>query len=82
MALGHGYRALHCDRVGDVLCVAIQHPTNDLNSIDALLHGELAPRYPKNESARRSQVAATLHALLASVPHDLLPWYRDVFTEP
>jgi enoyl-CoA hydratase/carnithine racemase len=36
-----GYRALHFDRVGDVLRVAIDHPDNELNSVDALLHEEL-----------------------------------------
>jgi enoyl-CoA hydratase len=42
MPLEQGYQALHFDRVGDVLRVAIQHPTNDLNAVDALLHGEFA----------------------------------------
>ena len=54
--LGQGFRALHCDRVGDVLRVAIQHPTNDLNTVDALLHGELAQlfRELKREDAARA----------------------------
>ena len=37
-----GLRALHVDRVGDVLRVAIDHPTSALNAVDALLHEELA----------------------------------------
>jgi enoyl-CoA hydratase len=55
MALGQGYRALHCDRVGDVLRVSIQHPSSDLNTVDALLHGELARLFrdlKREDSAR------------------------------
>jgi enoyl-CoA hydratase len=55
MALGQGFQALHCDRVGDVLRVAIQHPTSDLNTVDALLHGELARLFrelKREDSAR------------------------------
>jgi enoyl-CoA hydratase len=37
-----GYRALHFDRVGDVLRIAIDHPESELNTVDALLHGELS----------------------------------------
>jgi len=37
-----GYRALHFERKGAVLCVAIDHPESELNSVDALLHAELA----------------------------------------
>jgi enoyl-CoA hydratase len=37
----NGYRALHFDRVGDVLRVVIDHPDSELNSVDALLHDEL-----------------------------------------
>ncbi|MGH0029811.1 MAG: enoyl-CoA hydratase-related protein [Myxococcota bacterium] len=36
------YQALHFERVGDVLRVAIDHPTSRLNAVDALLHEELA----------------------------------------
>jgi len=36
-----GFRALQIDRVGDVLRVAIAHPTSDLNSVDGLLHEDL-----------------------------------------
>jgi enoyl-CoA hydratase len=36
-----GYRALHFDRIGDVLRVVIDHPDSALNSVDALLHDEL-----------------------------------------
>jgi len=36
------YRALRIERDGDVLCVAIAHPTSERNAVDDLLHGELA----------------------------------------
>jgi len=36
------YRTLHFDRVGDVLRIAIAHPASELNTVDDLLHGELA----------------------------------------
>ena len=39
--MSDAYRALRFDRVGDVLRVAIDHPDSALNSVDALLHGEL-----------------------------------------
>lgn len=35
------YRALHFERLGNVLRVAIDHPESELNAVDALLHGEL-----------------------------------------
>jgi enoyl-CoA hydratase len=37
-----GLRALHVDRVDDVLRVVIDHPGSDLNAVDELLHAELA----------------------------------------
>jgi enoyl-CoA hydratase/carnithine racemase len=41
MSIGEGYRALHFDREGLVLRVAISHPSSDLNTVDGLLHDEL-----------------------------------------
>lgn len=35
------YRALRIERDGDVLCIAIAHPTSERNAVDDLLHGEL-----------------------------------------
>jgi len=35
------YQALHFERVGDVLRIAIDHPSSKLNAVDALLHDEL-----------------------------------------
>jgi enoyl-CoA hydratase len=51
-----GFRALQIDRVGDVLRVAIAHPTSELNTVDGLLHGELTRlfRELKLESTARA----------------------------
>jgi len=51
-----GYEALHFDRVGDVLRVAIDHPKNALNAVDALLHDELTRLFRdlKREDAARA----------------------------
>ena len=50
------YQALHFDRKGDVLCVTIDHPSSELNTIDELLHGELTRvfRELKREDAARA----------------------------
>ncbi|TMA28678.1 MAG: enoyl-CoA hydratase/isomerase family protein [Deltaproteobacteria bacterium] len=50
------YRTLHFDRVGDVLRIAIAHPASELNTVDDLLHGELARlfRELKREDAARA----------------------------
>ena len=50
-----GYRALSLDRVGDVLRVAIAHPTSELNTVDGLLHEELTRLFrelKREDSAR------------------------------
>jgi enoyl-CoA hydratase/carnithine racemase len=50
------YRALHFDRIGDVLRIAIDHPESELNAVDALLHDELARvfRELKREDSARA----------------------------
>ena len=50
------YRTLHFERVGDVLRIAIAHPASELNTVDDLLHGELARlfRELKREDAARA----------------------------
>ncbi len=53
-----GYRALHFDRVGDVLRIAIDHPTSALNAVDALLHGELTRLF--RELKREDRARAVL----------------------
>jgi enoyl-CoA hydratase len=48
--------ALHVDRVGDVLRIAIDHPTSSLNAVDDLLHGEFTQlfRALKREDGARA----------------------------
>ncbi|MCP4003974.1 MAG: enoyl-CoA hydratase/isomerase family protein, partial [bacterium] len=53
-----GYRALHFDRVGDVLRIAIDHPSSDLNAVDALLHDELTRVF--RELKRETRARAVL----------------------
>ncbi len=52
------YRALQFDRVGDVLRVAIAHPTSELNTVDGLLHGEFAQLF--RDLKRESEARAVL----------------------
>jgi len=53
-----GYRALHFERLGDVLRVVIDHPTSDLNAVDALLHEEFTRLF--RELKRESRARAVL----------------------
>jgi enoyl-CoA hydratase len=53
-----GLKALHVDRVGDVLRVAIDHPTSPRNAVDALLHAELARLF--RELKREDRARAVL----------------------
>ena len=55
---GAGLRALRVDRAGDVLRVAIAHPTSPVNAVDELLHGELARLF--RELKRESRARAVL----------------------
>ena len=52
------YQALHFEREGSVLRVAIDHPTSKLNAVDALLHDELTRlfRELKREDEARAVV--------------------------
>jgi enoyl-CoA hydratase len=52
------YRALHLERRGDVLQVAIDHPTSELNAVDGLLHDEFARLF--RELKREDQARAIL----------------------
>ena len=53
---GAPYRALRFERDGDVLCIAIEHPTSERNTVDDLLHGELTRLFAelKREDAARA----------------------------
>jgi len=52
-----GYRALHFERLGPVLRVAIDHPTSDLNAVDALLHDEFTRLF---RQLKRERLARTV----------------------
>jgi len=52
------YRALHFDRVGDVLRVVVDHPDSALNAVDGLLHEEFTRLF--RELKRESEARAVL----------------------
>ena len=52
------YQALRIARHGDVLEIAIEHPTSERNAVDALLHGELAQLF--RELKREDDARAVL----------------------
>jgi enoyl-CoA hydratase/carnithine racemase len=52
------YQALRIARQGDVLEIAIEHPTSSRNAVDALLHGELARLF--RELKREDEARAVL----------------------
>ena len=52
------YRSLRITREGDVLVVAIEHPTSERNAVDALLHNELTQLF--RELKREDESRAVL----------------------
>ncbi|HVH18164.1 MAG TPA: enoyl-CoA hydratase-related protein [Myxococcota bacterium] len=52
------YRSLRLTREGDVLVVAIEHPTSERNAVDALLHNELTQLF--RELKREDESRAVL----------------------
>jgi enoyl-CoA hydratase len=56
--MSEAFRALHFDRVGDVLRVAIDHPESALNSVDGGLHEELTRLF--RDLKREDQARAVL----------------------
>ena len=52
------YRSLRLTREGDVLVVAIEHPTSERNAVDALLHNELTQLF--RELKREDEARAVL----------------------
>jgi len=51
-----GYRALHFERLDDVLQVVIDHSTSDLNAVDELLHDEFTRLFRELKRERRARV--------------------------
>lgn len=75
------YRALHFERVGDVLKVVIDHPDSRLNTVDALLHGELAQLFrdlKREDSARAVLLTGRGRAFSAGGDFDWFPSLDDL----
>ncbi len=76
-----GYRALHFERLGPVLRVAIDHPTSDLNAVDALLHDEftrLFRQLKRERLARAVLLTARGRAFSAGGDFDWFPSLDDL----
>lgn len=76
-----GLRALHVDRLGDVLRVAIDHPESELNAVDALLHAELARLFrllKREEEARAVLLIGRGRAFSAGGDFDWFPQLDDL----
>ena len=74
------FEALHLEQDGDVLIVAIEHPTSDLNAVDDLLHGELARLFGYLRDgcgARAVVLTARGRAFSAGGDFDWFPQLRD-----
>ena len=52
------YRSLRLERIDGVLRVTLDHPESELNTVDALLHDELARLF--RELKRESEARAVL----------------------
>jgi enoyl-CoA hydratase len=76
-----GLRALHVDRVDDVLRVAIDHPESPLNAVDALLHAELARLFrllKREEEARAVLLIGRGRAFSAGGDFEWFPQLDDL----
>lgn len=76
-----GYRALHFERVGDVLKVVIDHPTSDLNAVDGLLHDEFTRLFrelKREQRARAVLLTARGRAFSAGGDFDWFPSLDDL----
>ncbi len=76
-----GYRALHFDRGGSVLRVAIDHPESELNTVDALLHGELSRLFrdlKREDEARAVLLIGRGRAFSAGGDFDWFPTLDDL----
>jgi enoyl-CoA hydratase len=77
----HDYQALLFERLaGDVLSVTIAHPTNPLNTVDALLHHELTRLFQNlksEQSARAVLLSAKGKAFSAGGDFNWFPTLQD-----
>jgi len=70
---------LQLERAGSVLCVTIDHPDNDLNAVDALLHGELTSLFrelKREDTARAVLLTGRGRAFSAGGSFDWFPQLR------
>ena len=75
------YRALHFDRDGSVLRITIDHPDNDLNAVDGLLHGELTRVFrelKQEDDARAIVLTGRGRAFSAGGSFDWFPTLKDL----
>ena len=74
------YRALHFERIGDVLRVTIDHPDSDLNAVDGVLHAELARVFrelKREDSARAVVLTGRGRTFSAGGSFDWFPSLQD-----
>jgi len=75
------YRALHLERLGAVLRIAIDHPDDPRNAVDALLHQELTHLFRELRDERQARAAvltARGTAFSAGGHFDWFPTLRDL----
>ena len=78
---GEAFRALRVERLGDVLRIAIHHPSDPRNAVDALLHEELTRlfRVLKRERGARAAVLTGRGGIFsAGGSFDWFPTLRDL----
>ncbi len=74
------YRALHFERIGNVLRVTIDHPDNDLNAVDGTLHAELTRLFrdlKREDRARAVVFTGRGHTFSAGGSFDWFPSLQD-----
>jgi enoyl-CoA hydratase len=74
------YRALHFERLDDVLRISIDHPGDELNAVDGLLHGELARAFrelKREDLARAVVFTGRGRAFSAGGSFDWFPTLQD-----
>ena len=75
------YKALHFDRSDAVLRITIDHPDNDLNTVDDLLHGELTRVFrelKREDEARAVVFTGRGRAFSAGGSFDWFPKLKDL----
>jgi enoyl-CoA hydratase len=74
------YEALHFERIDSILRVTLDHPGNELNAVDGLLHGELARLFrelKQEDRARAVVLTARGRTFSAGGSFDWFPSLQD-----